>query len=352
MPLSGSQKDTILEAARFAPSADNSVPWQYSWKDNDVLCLYNDKTRSGAATDSTYILTNLAMGAATENIMLCAHTLGLSAATSYKKEGDEICVTISFEVFTTETRVESEVQLAEQIENRHSDRRFPYKGEITSEIIKQLTESINNTSHSLIIYNDKTSIKQIVPIIRRAEAVRFKSESLHAELFDTVKFDDNNPLEGMTLDVLGIEAPARPMFKLLKKWSAMKRLNLIGVSQLIAVRSVTLPIVNSPGLAMITTPSDSAIDIFNAGRQIQRVWLKATNLGLSVHLYAAPGVLTLAKPNLNQALSEELVEIETRLDKITSGTDKAVMFLRLGYKEGTPPRAGRREVKELEKQLS
>ena len=61
MSLSESQKDTILEAARFAPSADNSIPWQYVWKDNDMLCLYNDPTRSGSATDSTYVLTNLAI---------------------------------------------------------------------------------------------------------------------------------------------------------------------------------------------------------------------------------------------------------------------------------------------------
>tara|TARA_R110002167_G_scaffold338438_1_gene546085 strand:+ start:83 stop:1141 length:1059 start_codon:yes stop_codon:yes gene_type:complete len=352
MSLSGSQKANLLEAARLAPSADNSVPWQYAWSGNDVLCLYNDKTRSGSATDNTYIITNLAMGAATENIVLCAHSMGINAAIAYKKESDEISVTVTFEPFTTDTQLESEVQLAAQIENRHSDRRFPYKGNISAEIIEQLTDSIDNPSHTLTICNNKKRIKQIVPLIRRAEAVRFKSEQLHAELFDTVKFDDKSPQEGMTLDVLGIEAPARPMFRLLKKWSAMKLLNLIGVSQLIAIRSVTLPIVNSPGLAMITAPSDSANDIFNAGRQIQRFWLKATTLGLSVHLYAAPGVLTLAKPNLSQALIEELTEIESQLDAIASGTDKVVMFLRLGYKDGTPPRAGRRAIKDLERQLS
>jgi hypothetical protein len=349
MTLSASQKDAISQAARHAPSADNSIPWQYSWLENDALLLVNDKARSGNATDTTYILTNLAMGAAAENALLAASTLGITSAVNYSKDEDEIRATISFELANDNQNTPLDADLAQQIELRHSDRRFPYKGEITEDIITNLQDSISDPAHSLKVYNTKNTIKEIVPYIRRAEAVRFKSESLHSELFDTVKFDEVSPDEGMTLDVLGIEAPARPMFRLLRKWSAMKFLNLLGTSQLIAIRSVTLPIINSPGLAMITTPSDSAQNIFNAGRQIQRVWLQATSLGLAVHLYAAPGVLTLAKPDLPTKLLSELAEVEDYLDEITPGTDKAIMFFRLGYKEGTPPRSGRRSLKSLEK---
>lgn len=348
MTLSASQKDAISQAARHAPSADNSIPWQYAWLENDALVFTNDKSRSGAATDSTYILTNLAMGAAAENAVLTASTLGMNGTVNYSKDDDEIRVTITFELIKDIQTDSLATGLSQQIELRHSDRRFPYKGEITEDIITKLKDSISDPAHSLTVYNTKKTIKKIVPYIRRAEAVRFKSESLHSELFDTVKFDEASPDEGMTLDVLGIEAPARPMFRLIRKWSAMKFLNWLGTSQLIAIRSVTLPIVNSPGLAMITAPSDSAQNIFNAGRQIQRVWLQATSMGLAVHLYAAPGVLTLAKPELPSKLTKELSEVEDYLDKVTPGTDKAIMFFRLGYKEGIPPRSGRRSLKSLE----
>lgn len=349
MTLTASQKNAISQAARLAPSADNSIPWQYAWLENNALLFINDKARSGSATDTTYILTNLAMGAAAENALLTASTMGLIGVVNYSKDEDEIKVTITFELGSDNETNDFAVNLAQQIELRHSDRRFPFKGEITEDIIANLKDSISDPAHSLKVYNTKTTIKEIVPYIRRAEAVRFKSESLHSELFNTVKFDEVSPDEGMTLDVLGIEAPARPMFRLLRKWSAMNFLNWLGTSKLIAIRSVTLPIINSPGLAMITTPSDSAQNIFNAGRQIQRVWLQATSLGLSVHLYAAPGVLTLAKPELPTELINELSEIEDYLDEITPGTDKAIMFFRLGYKEGTPPRSGRRSLQSLER---
>jgi nitroreductase len=247
MTLSASQKDAISQAARHAPSADNSIPWQYAWLEDDALLLVNDKSRSGTATDSTYILTNLAMGAAAENALLAASTIGLIGSISYAKDEDEIKAIVTFESANDDHTDTVAAELAQQIEIRHSDRRFPYKGEITEDIITNLKNSLSDPAHSLTVYNNKNSIKKIVPYIRRAEAVRFKSESLHSELFDTVKFDEASPDEGMTLDVLGIEAPARPMFRLLRKWSAMKVLNWIGTSQLIAIRSVTLPIINSPG---------------------------------------------------------------------------------------------------------
>lgn len=354
MALSETQKASITEAARLAPSADNSVPWQYSWQPDGSLLLVNDKNRSGKATDSTYILTNLAIGAAAENADLKAQSFGCSCSTVYQKNGSDIAVTLHFSPLNDDDIDENtlNIELVNQIELRHSDRRFPFKGELTKELIDELKASINNSKHSLTVFNDKAEIKKVVPNIRRAEAVRFKSESLHSELFETVKFDDHAPDEGMTLDVLGIEPPARPIFRLLNKWSWMNRLNKIGAAQMIAVRSVTLPIVNSPGLALITTPSDKAEHIFNAGRQIQRVWLQATALGLSVHLYAAPGVLTLAKPDLAPSLASELLKIEDQLDHITPGTEKAVMFLRLGFKQGLPARTSRRTLESLRRKVS
>lgn len=354
MILTEIQKNAIAEAARYAPSADNSVPWQYSWNDDQKLVLVNDKTRSGEATDNTFILTNLAMGAAAENADLKAQSLGFSCSTDYQKEGNHIAVTLHFSPLNDYDGDDNtlNIELVNQIELRHSDRRFPFKGELTKELIDRLEASINNSKHSLTVYNKKAEIKKVVPYIRRAEAVRFKNESLHGELFETVKFDDDAPEEGMTLDVLGIEPPARPIFRLLNKWSWMNRLNKIGAAQMIAVRSVTLPIVNSPGLALITTPSDKAEHIFNTGRQIQRVWLQATALGLSVHLYAAPGVLTLAKPDLAPSLASELTEIEEQLDQLTPGTEKAVMFLRLGFKQGSPARTSRRTLESLRNRVS
>lgn len=344
--LTPSQK-AILEAARQAPSADNSCPWQWDWTGENELVLNNDKDRSGKATDNTYILTNLAMGAAVENAVLKALDFKLSADVEYRHQGTDIIVTIQFAPLDGEIEVNEQNKLASQIELRHSDRRFPFKGNVTEQQFSQLAQSIQHPGCQLLSFNEKSAIKAVEPTIRKAEAVRFKDETLHAELFDTVKFGESNPEEGMTLPVLGIEPPARPMFRMLKSWPVMKALNHIGASKLIAIRSVTLPILNSPALAMITSPSDESADVFSTGRQIQRVWLKATELGLAVHLYAAPGVLSLANPPLAADLSSVLTEVKAELDDITQGKGHAIMFFRLGEKPGDVPRSNRRALNSL-----
>ena len=84
-----------------------------------------------------------------------------------------------------------------------------------------------------------------------------------------------------------------------------------------------------------------------AGRQLERVWLAATAEGLAVHPYAAPGVLTLAKPELGSELDAELSQVQMALKQHFS-EQNVVMFLRLGYKNGKPARSARRNVTELE----
>lgn len=342
----------LLEAAIQAPSADNSCPWQWQWVNEDKLILSNDPALSGKATDNTYILTNLAMGAAAENIVLKAVEKNLSTKVNYRHEQDRIEVTIEFEKLDDTINVSEQKKLASQISLRHSDRRFPFKGQVSGQQLAELEQSIQNSKSNLLGFNEKSAIKAVEPIIRRAEAVRFEDESLHAELFDSVKFDEKESEEGMTLAVLGIEVFARPMFRLLRKWSFMKALNIIGASKLIAIRSVSLPILNSPALVMITTPSDSSEDVFQTGRQIQRVWLKATELGLSVHLYAAPGVLSLAMPDLASQHSEVLRKVKNELDHISQQKGHCIMCMRLGERQGEPAKSGRRSISSLIKKLS
>lgn len=341
-------QNAILEAARLAPSADNSCPWQWEWISEKELVLNNDKSRSGNATDNTYILTNLAIGAAVENAVLKAHELKLSASIAYQHQGDNITVTLQFTPLEDHAAVQSD-NLAGQIALRHSDRRFPFKGVVSEQQLSELSQIISHPGCHFISFSEKATIKAVEPIIRKAEAVRFKDETLHAELFDTVKFGQKDPDEGMTLAVLGIELPARPMFRMLKSWPVMKALNYIGASSLIAIRSVTLPVLNSPALAVVTAPTDTSEDVFNTGRQIQRVWLKATELGLSVHLYAAPGVLSLAKPKLAPELLAELSEVKSQLDEITLDKGHAMMFFRMGEKPGDVPRSNRRPLSSLKK---
>jgi hypothetical protein len=353
MLLDNKIKDIIIEAALFAPSADNSLPWQFAWQKNGDLCIYSDPSLSGSATDKTYVLTDLAIGAVLESIKLQAASLQFETQIDYFPHSDSILVaTISFMPLTGLTTMAHDKQLTTYIPDRHTNRHFPFKGPITTEISQKLADSVNHDQYQLTTYTDKKQIATFIPIIKQAEAVRFKAESLHHELFKTVDFQHPAPEQGMTLNMLGIEPFARPVFRYISKWQNMHRLNKIGASKMIAIRSVTLPIKLSPALCLLTTAGNARLDIVKAGQQMMRFWLTATQLGLSVHPYAAPGVLTLAKPELTPALSGELDKVEKALTTALKGSAKALMFFRIGYCQKAAVRSHRRAAHSMLKKLS
>jgi hypothetical protein len=156
----------------------------------------------------------------------------------------------------------------------------------------------------------------------------------------------------MTLDMLGIERFARPVFRYIRTWRNMQRLNKIGASNMIAIRSVTLPMKLSPALCLLTVSSEGRLDMVKAGQQMLRFWLAATKLGISVHPYAAPGVLTLARPDLEPALSKELNDVAKGLREQLGSANKVLMFFRIGFKKGLPVRSQRRNLDSMLKKVS
>ena len=343
MLLDEKSKITIINAALYSPSADNSQPWQFNWHQDGTLSIWCDPTLSGKATDNTYILTDLAIGAVLEAIKLQALVIGFYTEINYFPDADPLHVAIiGFSELSTAASDRFDNELAKQIPARHTDRRFPFSGKIDADIQTQLSESVNDNNCQILTFTGKKEIANYIPLIKKAEAVRFKTESLHSELFQTVNFKDPKPLQGMTLGMLGIEPFARPVFRHISSWRNMQRLNIIGASNMIALRSVSLPIKLSPGLCLLTSSGKSRKDMVKAGQQLLRFWLTATKLGLSVHPYAAPGVLTLAKPELNSILTTELNEVKEGLAAQVGTTTNAIMFFRIGFKKGQPMRSLRR----------
>ena len=49
----------------------------------------------------------------------------------------------------------------------------------------------------------------------------------------------------------------------------------------------------SPALGLIKIPNNDRISVIKGGQAIQRVWLIATQNGLSIQPYAAPGIFSL-----------------------------------------------------------
>lgn len=337
-------KNKLIDAARWAPSADNHVPWSFEWDPQSRLILRNIPERSGKAADRTYILTNLALGAAVENVILQARTKHLYTTIRYEQiSASEIKITLTFDSEKGERKDYFQELLVHQIFKRSTNRSFPFRGSLSKDEIDLMVDCSTTDEQTTFILTDKKEIKKLLPAMQRAEGIRFQAELLHQELFSSVNFREANS-EGMTMDMLGIEIFMKPFFKALRNWEIMRRLNTIGVHKVIAYRSVTIPIKLSPGLAVMSSKTDSYKDVFMCGRQMQRFWLMAAHLGIDVHPYAAPGILTLAEPEVDEKFKTELKNIKSELDKLAPSNQNVVMMFRIGKTNVKTMRTQRKSI--------
>lgn len=336
----------ILRAGIAAPSADNSQPWRFAWSGDD-LDVRIDADRGGRVSDTRYVLSDLAAGTCLENMIVQGRSLGYAADLQvFPRPDDELWVARIR--WRRDSEGEPSEPLAAGIELRHTDRSFPWRGPITADTQARLDAQARlipgqrlwwpRTSHER---------KAAMTLIRQAEALRFRSPALHAELFSSIRFSAGWHAaceEGLAPAALAVEPPLRPMFQAMRRPAVMTTLNRLGVSSMLGWRSAWLPIRLSAGLCLIVIPSNARSDVLAGGRALQRVWLQATLDGLAVQPYAATGVLGLGFVPVEPEFQPQLSRLGSALAELC-GPGHGIVFLRLGHARSAPPgRSGRREL--------
>jgi hypothetical protein len=142
---------------------------------------------------------------------------------------------------------------------------------------------------------------------------------------------------------LAIEAPLRPAFALLRRWAAMRVVNLIGGYRMLGWRAADLPCRFAPHLAVIAVRKTDDESVFCAGRAMQRVWLEATQLGMALQpmpasaLYAWRGAIEEGVPEgLQQRLRGGWGALLPGLSP--------VMVFRMGRAQASAVTAGRKPL--------
>ena len=329
-------RQQLIEAAILAPSADNSQPWLYHW-DNETLELWIDETRSGGFSDQRFVLSDLAIGACIENIVIRAHSLGYSNQIEYLPAQEKEPHWAAKLTFSPTPKREE--KLAQAIPKRHTDRSFPWKGPVTLTTKQALSNEAAKFQGITLTWLDGTPhYKTALKAMWLAESLRFGNKDLHQELFSSIRFDIPNTTtcdEGLAPTTLAIEPPLRPAFKRLRHWPVMRVLNWMGGNYFIGLRSAVLPTLLSPALCLLTIEQTDRTHIIQAGQALQRAWLTATGEGCSLQPFAAAGVLTLGFIKLPASRTAMLHKI-VRLMRTISGNNQGVLFLRFGTTPTNP----------------
>lgn len=337
--------ETLLDIARsgvLAPSADNQHVFQVELAEA-TLRLWPTPEFAATTERHRHVLGLISLGAVVENMRLRAGELGLVMRTSwFPGGGNGVIAELDLQPALTATGDE----LAAAIPARHTNRRMYHGSGFSDGEAVLLNTAVAPAEGVRLIWLRGEARRQALGLIWRAESERFLRQRLHEELFSSIRFDlswHETADRALPPGALEIEAPMRPLFKALRHWALMRPLTWLGVHRLVGLRAGWLPCWQAPALGLLATSLPAEQGAVAVGEAFERLWLRATLLGLALQPMAAAAVLPLQSAADRGASDELRSALAAGWQSIAPGVTPLMLF-RMGH--ATPPsiRAGRKHV--------
>ncbi len=266
----------LIEAAGSAPSADNSQPWCFEWDGQGLTARV--QRRGGFPED--YHATTLALGAATENLTWALQSLGLDMSSwFFSVPGMDGIFARGPVTGHPEIPAINGVPLWKQ---RHTNR-LPYRPEIDPDVAEGLATCRIGKAGVRVIAG--SSIRQAADWVRQASEVRFQTREVNEWFAASLRYGDTREdfASGLHVDTLPLPPGGVGLLKLMSDWNRLQWLNRLRAYKLFAAIEAA-NFQKAPLVVAIVGPSGQAA-AFDAGRCLQQVWLRVTELGLSAHPY-------------------------------------------------------------------
>ena len=155
--------------------------------------------------------------------------------------------------------------------------------------IQSLRDEADRSNATLEILVEPSQLDAIAQVVGFGDRLRFLSEPLHREMMDELRWTSNEAAsrrdgidrDGIDIATLEISEADCEVLKLLSSWPTMKRLREIGGGTGLETPSRDA-IATASAFALLRYRSNGSWSRFEGGRALQRVWLRATSLGLSI----------------------------------------------------------------------
>lgn len=337
MKISEEILNSVIEYGIKAPSGDNCQPWLFRL-DKERLLLINDEARDTSLYNSRNIASFIAHGALLENMRIAASSFGYDMAVELFPKGEKDSVIAAVEFKKSETRADA---LLPYIKKRCTNRRRYLRVGLDESVSRALREEERNfPGGEVFIAGGEKEKKIIAGAASLNDRLLFENRRLHDFLFDHIRWTEKEAKEtrdGLDIMTLGLNPVQRRLFKALKSWEFVKTLNRVGLSRLVPMQTYKL-IKGSSAVGLVAMKGTSPGSFVAGGRLLERVWLRATSLGLSFQpitgitfliqrLYLTDG------EGLDNAHKDLLLGAEKELKRVfpIEKDNAIIMLFRLGY---------------------
>ena len=338
---SGLLHQALIEAAIAAPSADNNQPWKFKSGENWIDVYWDLSKKLPSDVDGMFDL--LALGAAIENIVVKLQSMGHKAelqlaeinCKDLKNNPTQLrqIATITFGKQDAEINVQE--KLADYISARQTKRDEYSTKPIPQDQLREITTaSVQHDDVKLCWMTDRVKINSLASLVALSDSLRFRYRDFHEELHRQLRLSAahaEQTRDGLDYRTLGLPLGGRTVLSLIRSWKTMSLLGKFGMASLMAAPSKRL-VRNSGAIGLIYLDARTPHSMIRGGQTMQRMWLHATQLGLSVHPLGSLPVF-LANNNLPTELLPTVKQIRANAQQVLPPSRS---FLQMAFRIGIP----------------
>jgi hypothetical protein len=359
VPRGGSALDLDAVAALvahgvLAPSGGNCQPWRFAWDGGALRCVH-DTQRSRSYLDLDGAATHLAFGAVVENIAAAAAAAGRGADVHLFPDDEDPALVCEVR-FPAGGGASDLARLAAHVPRRVTNRRLAPRVPLEPEEADELRREAAACGARLELVARDEELREMGDVLGAGDRLRFLNRTMHAEMMAELRWNREEverTRDGLDVATLELSPSDLAAMKVVSSWRAMRTVGVLGGGTALekpARRSVE----SASALGLVSVEGTGRASWFAGGRAMQRVWLAATALGLSLQPMTA---ITYLFPRLRTGRTEHMsgreVELLASLRRRFAGVfdvsdDRAEpMLVRLARAGPPSARSLRRPVSEV-----
>lgn len=285
--------DDVIAAARQAPSAHNTQPWEFKAISDTVIDVYVDWSRHLAVSDPTTRQLYVSMGCTLANMVIAGENRGTTAHIAYFPEGtDEQKPAARITYTAQETAVSGETtSIMDAITTRRTDR-SDYDAQPLTHEEKTALQSTQDARVTLV--EDRRKIDLIGKLTEEGTLDTLSRQDFKEELAQWVRNSWTRQHDGMPGYAMGVPAPMSLLGSFIVRVAPIHKQE--GPKTRKQAQSAS-------AIAIIATEHDTPTEWMQAGQLLERIWLEAVAAGLA----ASPLTAAIeAHNNTRQKLQEAL----------------------------------------------
>jgi hypothetical protein len=341
--------DELVKMGGLAPSGGNVQAWKVvAFPDRLELSL--DPRNARTFLDVAQTASLFSLGSFLENVCLTADALGLRYEPEIRelKTLNDPVVILRFVGRKPAPSLQD--PLFGEIPRRHTNRRLHVGSPLEDSVLDDLRSALTSESTARLRATSDVGAKtKAAAVLGQADALRMRHSTMFRDMMSEIRWDQQQAErtgDGVAISTLELPAPVIVLMKLLRTFPALHRALPRGPLEKAAAPSV-LGCSHLCLLSMQGPPTGERL--IAAGRALERLWLKASLLSLSVQPMTVLTFMLLrarfhGAAGLEPNETQTLLELGRELDRLFGlGEGELPIFLfRLSRSEAASDKALRR----------